>query len=694
MSRNPPGPLRLQDARIRHQRPSPHPNFLFGVAYYPEHWTAAERRQDVRRLSEAGINVVRMGEFAWDVWEPQRGAYAFDLFDRVIADLGSVGIRTILGTPTAAPPRWLTRDHPDVLRTAVDGQRTGHGGRQHVNPNHPVFRAVSAQLVAALAEHYANHPHVIGWQIDNEFHCIGATDFSPLTAAAFQEWLRHRYGRITVLNRRWGTRFNAGTFEKFEDIPLPLRDRPDGYPPHPGHLLDFHRFTSDVTCARLGEQIEPLRAANSDWLIIHNGFFRHLDYWKLGGPLDGLGIDLYPGFGGEGRAAQTWAALKLEIARAHSGSFIVPELASGAGGSRAGNLETPDPGQMRLWAWQSVAHGADGLVHFRWRTARTGPEMHWHGVMDHDNIPRRRFRELQQEADELQRLAPEIIGTVVDVKIGILIDFEADESHDAVTSVLPSPRHQTEHILAALLGRHLPAGLVHVRDDWTGLRTLFLPSFGTISTELAARLGAFVRRGGNVICTAGTGRRTIDNAASTRTQPGHLTRLLGVQVIEYGATRQPLLEVAISPDHVIAAPHGYEIIVVRQATTCGAWRRLPSFSKARVPHPAENLPALTKNALGRGHALLLGTWVDESNVTPFIEFLASELRWRSLVEAPAIVTAQRRISPGNRILFLLNHAAEPTTINRVPAGTDLLTGDQLTHQLTLPSYGVIVAKLV
>lgn len=694
MSRKSPDHLRLRDARIRHQRPSSHSEFLFGVAYYPEHWSAAERRQDIRRLSETGINVVRMGEFAWDVWEPRRGVYAFEFFDRVIADLGSVGIRTILGTPTAAPPRWLTLDHPDVLRTAANGQRTGHGGRQHVNPNHPIFRAASAQLVAALADHYANHPHVIGWQIDNEFHCIGATDFSPTTVAAFQIWLRYRYGRITVLNQRWGTRFNAGTYERFEDIPLPLCDRPDGYPPHPGHLLDFHRFTSDVTCARQHEQIEPLRAANPDWMIIHNGFFRHLDYWKLGGALDGLGIDLYPSFGGEDRAAQTWAALKLEIARAHSGSFIVPELASGAGGSRAGHLETPEPGQMRLWAWQSVAHGADGLVHFRWRTARTGPELHWHGVLDHDNVPRRRFRELQQEADEFHRLSPEIIGTIVDVKIGILIDFEADESHDAVTSVLPAPRHQTEHLLAALLDRHLPAGLVHARDNWTGLRTLFIPSFGIISAELAARLEAFVRRGGNVICTAGTGRRSIDNAAEATTQPGQLTRLLGAKVIEYGVTRQPLLEVAISPDHILSAPHGYEIIVPRHATASGTWRRLPILSKERVPHPAETRPALTKNSLGRGHAFLLGTWLDQSNATQFVDFLAQELRWRSRVDAPAVVTVRLRVSSSNRILFLLNHAAVPSTINRVPAGIDLLTGDRLTRQLTLPSYGVIVAKLI
>jgi beta-galactosidase len=680
----------------RHQRPSARGGFCFGVAYYPEHWSPTERRRDLRLMRDAGINVVRMGEFAWDVWEPRPGAFDFSLFDETIAALGQAGIRTILGTPTAAPPRWLTLAHPEILRETAAGQRIEHGARQHANLAHPIFQAASRQITQALATHYARNRHVIGWQTDNEFHCIGSTDFSPQTGRQFQAWLRRKYRRIDALNRRWGTRFSANTYDGFDGIPLPIRNRPDGLAPHPAHLLDFHRFTSDTTCAFNHQQVEILRAANPRWFVLHNGIFPHLDYWKLAADLDTLGVDLYPGFGGADPAAQqAWSAGKLERCRAHSGSFVVPELASGAGGARDFFLETPEPGQMRLWAWQCVAHGADGIVHFRWRTIRSGQETYWRGVLDHDSVPRRRFQELQREAREFATLAPALAGTVREVTIGVLIDLEADESHDALLAKYPPPRHQADHWLTALLARHLPAGLIHARDRLDGLDTVVLPSFGHVDATLAKKLAVFVRGGGRLICTAHCGALTKDNQALPIPLPGPLRKLLGVTVEEAGGFRTPRLEiVSEGSGPTCPAPHGYEILRPHGAKVIGCWRDLAAAADATLqPHPAHATPALTHHKVGRGLAITVGTWVGPENAAQLVDSLAPLVAWQPLAQASATVTVTCRRNRRLRLLFLLNHEARPQTIRGLPVGRDLLTGNRHAGTCLLPPYGVVVLRV-
>jgi len=75
----------------RHQRPSRLRKFLFGVPYYPEHWTPEDRELDPQRMTAAGVNVVRMGEFAWDLMKPKSVKFDFSLFDETIDRLGNEG---------------------------------------------------------------------------------------------------------------------------------------------------------------------------------------------------------------------------------------------------------------------------------------------------------------------------------------------------------------------------------------------------------------------------------------------------------------------------------------------------------------------------------------------------------------------------------------------------------------------------
>src|SRR5262245_27143905 len=89
-----------------------------GVCYYPEHWPESRWAVDARLMREAGIAFVRIGEFAWSRLVPEPGHYDFDWLERAIDTLHTEGLKVVLGTPTATPPKWLVDRMPDML--AVD----------------------------------------------------------------------------------------------------------------------------------------------------------------------------------------------------------------------------------------------------------------------------------------------------------------------------------------------------------------------------------------------------------------------------------------------------------------------------------------------------------------------------------------------------------------------------------------------
>ena len=102
-----------------------------GVCYYPEHWPEAVWAEDAARMVETGLSWVRIGEFAWSRLEPSPGDLQFDWLDRAVEVLGSAGLKVVMGTPTATPPRWMLDKHPDMLAVDAQGQPRKFGSRRH-----------------------------------------------------------------------------------------------------------------------------------------------------------------------------------------------------------------------------------------------------------------------------------------------------------------------------------------------------------------------------------------------------------------------------------------------------------------------------------------------------------------------------------------------------------------------------------
>ena len=242
--------------------------FLLGAPHYPEHVDERCWERDAERMAAAGFNATRMGEFAWHIFEPREGQFDFALFDKAIEVLGRRGIKTIMCTPTATPPRWLTANYPEVLRVDGAGRPASHGSRQHADTCSPVYRAHSKRITAAMAEHYRSNRYVIGWQTDNELNTSESRSYSAAARVEFQNFLQARYGSIAELNRAWGGDFWATAYDDFNQVVLPF-DQAPGFA-GPGHILDYHRFLAFATARFQADQVEILRAANPDWFVFHN----------------------------------------------------------------------------------------------------------------------------------------------------------------------------------------------------------------------------------------------------------------------------------------------------------------------------------------------------------------------------------------------------------------------------------------
>ncbi len=674
---------------LSHKRPSALDRFWFGAPYYPEHWTDSERKNDAQWMREAGFNLVRMAEFAWDRMEPEEGEFEFGFFDAVIAELGAAGIQTLLCTPTATPPRWLTRKHPGMLRVDANGKRMEHGSRQHACLTHPAFRHHSRRITQAMAEHYRDNPHVVGWQTDNEFHCLFSETYTESAEQQFQDFLKDRFNEdIQSLNTTWGTAFWSQSYRSFHDIPLPRPNHP--WPPNPAHWLDYKRFLSHAATQFQRDQVRILRAVNADWWVMHNGIFGDIDYrGDFGRDLDILGYDYYPMFEVDPRIRKDSGAFNLDRARALCGNFIIPEHQTSGGGQNPFYTPGPEPGEIRLISYQSIAHGADSLMYFRWRSCRVGAEQYWNGIIGHDNVRRRHYREICQIGEEIHRIESELVGTSVHIECGVASgSLEVTAGNEAMRLGMRTESHYAEQVHHWLHRRGYAVGCVHPQDDLSDLKLYVIPHWTVFDPAWANGLEQWVQEGGTLVVGARTATRDINNQVIDQPPPGCLRRLCGVQVIESGhsPTGGRRFGVNIGDSHLDSVEDFYEHLEVdTDVEVLGTWS--DRFLKGS--------PFITLRRLGKGKVVYIASLLNTALLDRCMPLVLKQTDCSALRDPDNewIEILERR-KANTRLTFILNHHAEQSFAVSTPAGTELLTGKRssASEQIIEP-FGVRIIRL-
>ncbi len=659
------------------------PHVIYGGDYNPEQWPEEVWQQDVRLMREAGVNLVSLAIFSWARLEPRLGEYDFDWLDRIMGLLYENGVMVNLATATASPPPWLARLSPESLPVTAEGVTLYPGARQHYCPSSVAYRERATGLIRRIADRYGDHPALAMWHVNNEYGCHVAQCYCDASAAHFRSWLRARYGDLDALNEAWGTAFWSQRYDDWDEI-LPPRSAPTFA--NPTQQLDFRRFFSDALLELFETEKGVLREATPDVPITTNfmGFFKPLDYWKWAEREDVVSDDSYPD--PSDPEAHIGAAMSRDLMRSLAGGdpWVLMEQTTVRVNWRQRNAPK-QPGRMRLWSFQAVARGAEGIMFFQWRQSKAGAEK-FHSAMVPHVRPEdsRSWAEVHRLGAELGTL-DDLLGARGEARTAILLDWESwwalelDSKPSADVRMLEG----VYSFYKPLFEANVPLDFAHPGSELSSYKLLIAPNLYLVTSEGAENVKGFVQGGGTLVMSFFSG--IVDERDHVRLggYPAPFRDLLGLRI----------------EDFVPMAAGERNRILTREGTThpCELWADLvhPEGAEPLATYSEgfyAGAPAVTRNGFGEGTAYYLGTRPEQRYVRLLLDWVREEAGVGAPFGAPPGIEVVRRRTERASFLFLLNHNLQTVELGLSGAGRDLLTGEAREGRLTIEPLGVLVLE--
>lgn len=646
---------------------------LLGVCYYPEQWPRSMWADDASRMVELGITHARIAEFAWSRMEASPGEFTWDWLDEAVRTLSEAGLKLVLGTPTASPPKWLIDAHPDVLPVRADGTRWNFGSRRHYDIASETYRRECLRIVTAMAVRYGSHPAVVAWQTDNELGCHETVpSYSPGALHRFQDWLARKYDSVDALNLAWGNVFWSMEYASFDAVELPNLTPTDA---NPIHLLDFRRFMSDEVVSFHREQIDVLRqhAPHADMLHNFMGFFTAFDHYEFArdNAIDVAAWDSYP-------IARTESIALPEEQKALYARTSHPDVSAfdhdryrGIGQGRFWVMEqqagpvnwapwnpVPAAGMIRLWAYEAFAHGAELVSYFRWRQCPYAQEQMHSGL----NLPN---NELSPGGLEVRRAAAEIAASEVLSKlppasrapVALVFDYETQWMFEIQRHGITFDYQMLAFdYYESLRELGLDVDIVPSSADLSDYKLVVVPSLAVMDDAWVEQIG---QSNAQWIFGPRSGSKTAEFAIPGTLAPGALQRVLPMQVLEVESLRASLKPAVSAFD-----TQGHAI----------RWREhIRANGKTQVEAAFDdNWPAIVKHA----HVRYVGAWLTHPLHRAILQRAA-----RDAGIATQPLPEGMRIRRRGAVTFAFNFgpstavAPAPTTASFALGNATLQTGD-------------------
>ena len=652
------------------------PPLLVGAAWYPEQWDEAVWDHDLALMKAGNIHLVRVGEFAWSRMEPSEGQYKFDWLERAVAKAAAHHIVVVMGTPSAAPPAWLTTKYPETLRIDENGVRDEHGNRAQFSFASARYREFARKIAEQMAIHFGHTPNVVGWQLDNEY---GNASYDPETRAQWHAWLKAKYGTIDNLNAHWTTSYWSQTYDNFDEIPA----RPSNE--NPGLLLDWKHFVSDTWKSYSQNQIDVIRAhADPRQFITTNtmGWFDGFDHYVVHSNLDLAAWDDYVGAGPYDFA---YNGMTHDLVRGFKNrNFWVMETQP-AFVNWASNNAALNRGEVRDMAWQAVGHGADAVEYWQWRSALNGQEQ-YHGVLvGPDGTPVPVYDEVKQVGAEFDKAGAALSGTTTHSQVAML------HTYDSVWAIDFQRHNKAYDPLEAFAQYYRPlrkmaqsVDIISPDAPLNPYKLIVAPGLNVLSQKTADRLLEYVNQGGNLVLAARSGMKDEYNTLYPQRQPGPLVDALGGRVEQFYSLKEgvPVAGEAGSGSasmwaEQLSTQNPSTKILLRYGTSNG-W--------------LDNQPAMITRVVGKGTITYIGAWLDDALVQSITAGFLKTSGVKSILEGvPDGVEVCQRSKSDHSVLILINHNPRAQRIKLPSAMQDVLAdGSPQRTSVDLPAYGVAV----
>jgi beta-galactosidase len=676
---------------------------LYGAAYYHEYMPYDRLDKDVALMKAAGLNVVRMGESTWSLWEPEDGHFEYAWMDRVVDAMGKAGIKVILGTPTYSIPAWMAHQHPEILEQRLNSNMFGgaplqstYGMRQNMDTDSPAYRFYAERLIRHIVAHYKDNPTVIGWQIDNETSSYEAAN--PDVFIGFQHYLEKKFGTPEALSKAWFLNYWGENLHTWED--LPTRDGAQST----GYKLEWSRWSQMRVTDFLHWQAALVRECAGARQFVttdYGGMMkRDINEEAVAEALDIPADNIYHGtqdhYDGAAQSIQGDFTRSLK----HS-NFLVTETNAQTTDWTSAFQYPPYDGQLREDVYTHLSNGANMVEYWHWASIAANQETYWKGVLSHDLEPNRAYAEVSRTAHELEKIGPHLVGLQIHNQVAILwsrdslnaIGFMPFTSSGGQWTFGPPTADYgslVRQIHNSLYSLNVGTDFVFpTTKDFSAYKLLIVPALYIADDALLQRISDYVKNGGHVVMTFKSGFANENSAVRWVRAPGPLREAAGFSYQEFSNLEHPL---ALKNDPFHAG----------DSNKVQYWAEflMPDHAKALAyyDHPFfGKWPAITENQFGAGSLLYEGTYLSDALQTAVLKHAVNEAGLASSdQQLPAAVHLQHGVNRmGKRIHYYFNYSgSDVKTAYSYGAGTNLLSGKSVANgqELALAPWDLAIVE--
>lgn len=640
-------------------------NFYIGAAYYPELWDESEVEKDVARCKELGINTLRVGEFAWSTMEPEEGRFNFDFFLRVIDKMYKNGIYTVMCTPTCTPPRWLLNKYPETRIVTQALMRADVSSRCHTCKTSAVMREKNRIIVTEAAKAFSRHKGIIGWQIDNEIFPYNEGCFCENCKNAFRGYLKHRYGSIENLNKKWGMARWSLEYADFKDVEPPYSNQWR----HPSLRKAWWDFQCAQIKSYVEEQAEILHAygcKNVGTDMMQNNY---LSYYDLNEKLDVVQFNHYNAAGELADTAYSYDFLRCVKDK----PFWVTETQVGWNGSEFAENGYRPVGNCYANSFLPIAKGAQMNMYWLFRAHPNGHELAHGALFSAAGRVYRVSEEVKNLADDLTKIQNSVANSAISSTIGLHYSSTAKNifSGAPILKGFDYRNALIKHCYSAL--KHYNVDVIDTPHPLDNYEVLISPFLAYIDDNLKNRIIKWVEDGGKWIVGPMTDIMDGDVSKYTHAPYGFLEEFAGVYTKYQKPVHNDVFKAKWFDGTDCAISTCFDAYEPSDGTECLAKYDGGEFG---------NLAVITRRKVGKGCVILLGSVISQKDLLRLIDK-------KPIAEASENVILTER---DNGLIFAVETQNAAGYIAFNGEYRDLISDKKLKGKTRLNPYGVMVIK--
>ncbi len=570
---------------------------LYGAAYYSEYTPTDRLEKDIQLMKQAGLTVVRVGESTWSLFEPQEGVFRFDWMDRILDKMYEADIKVILGTPTYSIPAWMATKHPEVLAQRWDGKQQYYGIRQNMDLMNPDYRRYCERIIRKMMSHFAKHPAIIGYQVDNEVEGrkIDNKDYFE----GFKTYIQKEFNNnLDSLNHRWGLNYwgmNINTWDEFYDRKGVT---------NPSYKIWWERWDRKVTADFLNWQVDIVNEyKRPDQFVTHCFMpaFYNIDQVEAFRQMEYPAINVYYTMQEKQDGMKIGYAADFMRPICKNPNFLVTETNAQGTGWSSKDQWPPYNGQLRQNLYAFLAGGANMVEYWHWATLHYGQETYWRGILGHDGQPNRVYKEFTKCARELENAGKNLVNITKRNRVALLFSHDSKFGLDFMPYT-NGEQYKDYMLYEALYKQNIECDILPVdkeeMQDFSQYDMLVIPSLYVATDALLKKIADFVWNGGEVVMLYKSGYCDQDDAVRPVLAPGPLAEACGFIYQEYSSL----------PGMLTLKPNNLKAIDNQVST----WMEFLQPTTARPlafidHHFFQNWPCITENAYGKGHLIYIGT---------------------------------------------------------------------------------------